>query len=411
MAEKIPHWQSHTFLRAFLWKDGEEGCEICEDAEVKISLDRPPPMGNSPKSVLEQSQKGEKDQQKEDSGKFLNVLLFPWAIAREIRKARAWAATPEPLKLLKPSKAVPVDKVKKESNFDIQQIPSVMRTKLNLPIGAAMLQKWFDGDINFARNSKDLGAEINQRGEPYPAKMIDTQSVKIKWVLSFKRAEQAAIELINDLLRTENAIKQIRKKLAQYRDREWINSVAECGGDAQKMHRLFQFQLVKVESSWAQRVKQFATQEVLNRGMPDELTFVLGSFAIYAAIGEAFFYKITGGTEVIVSRINVYVRDSFDFFDPPEELSQYLGHWNKDGVAIVPLAQIKGVRLLIESPGRSRALRIDRRFYYSVRNSDFREWQHLHGRGGDYMIYTDILTKQLIKPISLIIPNAYEARQ
>ena len=42
---------------------------------------------------------------------------------------------------------------------------------------------------------------------------------------------------------------------------------------------------------------------------------------------------------------------------------------------------------------------------YPVRNSDFRAWQIEHQRGGDYIIYTDMLSIMLDTPIYVFLPE------
>jgi hypothetical protein len=42
----------------------------------------------------------------------------------------------------------------------------------------------------------------------------------------------------------------------------------------------------------------------------------------------------------VIETVFLYVKDSFDFFDLDESASQYLGHWNHDGLYIAPMGKV-----------------------------------------------------------------------
>ncbi|WP_221624068.1 DUF6402 family protein [Burkholderia sp. Bp8998] len=65
------------------------------------------------------------------------------------------------------------------------------------------------------------------------------------------------------------------------------------------------------------------------------------------------------------------------------------------------------VREILESRNliiRGRRRRKEKRnIYYPVRNSDFREWQKKHKRGGDFIIFSDKKFVRLDKPIRVFL--------
>lgn len=100
--------------------------------------------------------------------------------------------------------------------FDIQDIPGAMRREL-MPVSAKLMERWFAGELNYSRTDADEKAEINQDGNPYPASMYDTTSIKLDWVLNFQRAKNRYDELLTSLIKTPNAISELRKILLRYR--------------------------------------------------------------------------------------------------------------------------------------------------------------------------------------------------
>lgn len=136
-----------------------------------------------------------------------------------------------------------------------------------------------------------------------------------------------------------------------------------------------------------------------------------------------------------MTHIYVYARDSYSFADKPgRTASQYLGHWNRYGVVMVPSAVVAG---LINSVGEKggnlqwgkypdtpplpllydngfkkpvdvinglfkRSLR-KQDVYYPVYNSDYNAWREKYNRGGDFLIYSNRRKVRLPKPIQLTL--------
>jgi hypothetical protein len=140
-------------------------------------------------------------------------------------------------------------------------------------------------------------------------------------------------------------------------------------------------------------------EEVSNKGVPDDLTGALGAFNFYAAVAEATFNHKAG--TATVTRVAIYVKDHSTFVTKQDKASQYLGHWNKSHVAIQHLhaAAMVANTELWDTP-----VRIGKgadNIYHPVRNSDFRAWQQKHGRGGDFIIYSNCMWVTLRRPITV----------
>jgi hypothetical protein len=94
----------------------------------------------------------------------------------------------------------------------------------------------------------------------------------------------------------------------------------------------------------------------------------------------------------MVTHIYIYAKGAFNFTDPAGESLQYLGHWNRKTVAIVPLQEtlvLSAKKRWVDHPVFINRSEVDSNILYPVKNSDFRRWQSAHKQGGDFIIYTD----------------------
>ena len=286
------------------------------------------------------------------------------------------------------------------SAFDLQDIPNTVR-KLGMPKAAKMFDKWFSGKLNYSPTPSMSRAELNQDCHVYPPEMIDKKSISMRWVLGFDRARKEYGELIEDQLFNESALKVLRQKLGKYSRSNEVYAYQLCQYDIQLLHREFQFQWVPVDGALWQKIKQYLTQEVVSRGLPDELTFILGSFNIYAAVQRVLFYWVDTRRMANITHIYVYVKDGFSFTDEEGSASQYLGHWGRKGMSVVA-RQMAASRVTNTNWWNAPVFQVagnGASILHPVLNSDFRDWQLRHQQGGDYIIYTDMVPILLRKPI------------
>ncbi|BBP95831.1 hypothetical protein BSFA1_09600 [Burkholderia sp. SFA1] len=102
------------------------------------------------------------------------------------------------------------------------------------------------------------------------------------------------------------------------------------------------------------------------------------------------------------------MKDRYTFDGEEGSKSQYLGHWSKNGVIVVPAyeaANLAGIPWLdypvVLGGNFSADLYKDGKVYYPVRNNSFREWQLKHKRGGDFIILSDYKPIRLERPIEV----------
>ncbi|WP_321867479.1 DUF6402 family protein [Burkholderia cenocepacia] len=176
------------------------------------------------------------------------------------------------------------------------------------------------------------------------------------------------------------------------------------------------------------------------------MTAALANFNIYAAIGRAEFsgdryYKYDNHEKTksyctdltaSITHIYAYIKDSYSFNDgKPPSSSQYLGHWNKNGMIITNGGRLRellyrsgvnsnlGDALEVESSIKWKYLLDDfldkpidtrkglfKKFracdvHYPVFNKTYNDWRLKHNRGEDFVIYSRLRYLKLKNPIKL----------
>ena len=325
------------------------------------------------------------------------------AILEAQSRFKRWLDTPAPPRQPKPA---PTPKTEVVPPCDIQEIPGAMRKNYMFK-SAALMEKWFAGELNYSPTDADEKAEINQKGEPYPASMYDASTIKLDWVLNFRRAKDQYDALVNTAIRSPAAMRQLALILSRYKRRgAELDAWALSGKNLGRLHRHFQFQYAGVESSLPQKINRFIASNMQNRGTPDDLTGALGSFNFYAAIAYADFND--DATIVRLKGVYVYIRDNYTFTDTPGETSQCLGHWSRNGVVIVPYTA--AIAILdkpwlpyVDYPVAVGDVRVSGNIYYPVKNSSFREWAIRHKRGGDFVVYSDYRFVPIYPPMTVYL--------
>ncbi|WP_423371827.1 DUF6402 family protein [Burkholderia sp. LMG 32019] len=394
--EKIPYYIASKLLWQWKLRDGADGCKIVPNIALSMDMD-PPPLPRQPTSETAPVNPAPKRPKPDTLDTMVDDIV---RVVDALSRFKTWLNTPDPPKI--PTSGPPLKKKEAVPPFDIQEIPRAMR-KLWMPISAKLMERWFAGPLNYSPTDGDEMAYINQDGEPYPPEMYDKKTIKLDWVLKYERAkvQYDALQQIEYLL-TRNSMSAIGNALsslrASYRE---IDALGLCNGDLKELHRRFQFQRAGVESSFSQKIDTFIAQRVRSGGIPDDLTGALGSFNFYAAVGYAHFNQ--DGSHVTITSIIIYIKDNYTFTTVEGQASQYLGHWNRNGAAIVPASLAAGAAGIswIDYPIAIGDMRVPGNVYYPVRNSSFRQWQQRYRRGGDFVIFSDHRYIRLREPIQL----------
>lgn len=330
-------------------------------------------------------------------------------------------------------------------SFDMLEIPDAME-RMGFHIAAKLARRWFNGRKHVLPSNKT---------DPYPDDMVDTRTVTLDFTLKHSGAEAKLRTLLNKSIYSVEAINALKKIVRRIVEKRFIDeSLAFTGiidawklsrGDVQKFHKDNQFQYEKVSN----------LNTIDARGGLTDLTASLGNFFYLAALASARvhsekYYKYNGSvaeycceSRVEITHVYVYARDSYSFADKPGEIaSQYLGHWNRYGVILVPSAVAADI--INHTGEKSGNLRwgghpdvpslpfiydngfkkpVDiikgmfgrdlrrRDVYYPIYNSDYRGWSEKYNRGGDFVIYSDMRKISLPKVIQFTLKEICKPRK
>lgn len=238
---------------------------------------------------------------------------------------------------------------------------------------AKMLQEiWFKG---------------NENDKPW---LIDPKVdlLSMDWVLSYPRMKTEYDRIITEKWKSENAIKLLKKRIKEMvknpgvnlklpkKDNETINfgvskneiqkfdniEQPKLGGQkAQEIMPLF-------ERFYYQSVSYNISKNVFSMEPLDDLFGTLASCQ-FRVIALGIITKKSNNYRVKITKIGVYIKDSFDFITADE----YLGDWSpkKNGVSVNPYGPTEDT-------------------YYKIENKSYRDWRKDYKKGMDFNLYTDV---------------------
>jgi hypothetical protein len=112
----------------------------------------------------------------------------------------------------------------------------------------------------------------------------------------------------------------------------------------------------------------------------DDMSAALGRLALRVVVAGSV-TPVGSGTSarhrVTITNAGIYVRDSYDFNG-----TQFLGYWDASDDSVSMVNPFSGDR---------------------IANEDFRNWRTATGRGGDYLVYSDVKWEALSTPDSFEI--------
>ncbi|WP_174954916.1 DUF6402 family protein [Burkholderia lata] len=339
-------------------------------------------------------------------------------------------STPAPAPTKPPPKPQPSDKPRdaeqadKLPKFDLQDIPKAM-DKMGWPISAKLAREWF------ARPRHVYDDDLNS------VQPLDDTTVSLDWALKFRGATERFNQLVRQAIYTPNAARAVTKVLAPVVERSFSAGQLNAAGIAIDTSPFLKDPL-QFHIAWGFQYQSVSSLDTLDGTAMTDLTGALANFNFYAAVGKAAvtgerFYQYEGKNKIFclepvaqITHVYVYIKDSYSFNDDSLSKSQYLGHWNKNGMVLSYAATVndffKGSNLNVGNStieewryfpaGEEVNKPIDKRtslfrkflakdVYWPVHNKTYRDWRSAHNRGGDFMVYSRPKLIKLIKPIIL----------
>ncbi|MBI3898187.1 MAG: hypothetical protein HY308_07805 [Gammaproteobacteria bacterium] len=273
-----------------------------------------------------------------------------------------------------------VAKPEKVRVFRITDIPDVMDKRLGWPVAAKVMRRWF------ANSVYEMPQSVKE-GKTDPRTMsafhIDEQIVTMKWALGFSRVNKAYQQLFNGW-KTPAGLNRLR---------ELIVPVNPTNTSPWRFGDLSQPGKVLDKTCQVNRIEVGSLSDPL-----DDFYGAMGKAVLKLAVTGIVTPLKPRRNRIAIDAVGVYLRDTYDFNDDATDLiSQPLGYWGFQGVA-------RGVQLRwdieIEEKYANKEDEPAERLY-AVQNDDFRSYQDKYGRGGDFVIYSDVHRERLLQPLVL----------
>ena len=269
----------------------------------------------------------------------------------------------------------------KVRRFRLDDIPGVMRSRLGWPVAATLMERWFRGAAFEVTLPMKLSVPPKQLHQ-LPTSQLDETTVTMQWALGFARVQTAMASLQA----------QWNSPAGIHRLRTQINE------QAIGQRRPWRFGDMNQPAKVLDHTCQVNRLKVGRFGDPmDDFYGAMGEATLKVAVSGMVTPKGMDKTTIAIDELAFYLRDSYDFNDD-SFLSQPLGFWDQKGLSISPRSALD--ISVTEQWIYTDASEEDRQSYL-VQNKHFRQWRVLHGRGGDFMVVSDVHRVRLPFPITV----------
>ncbi|MDR0279096.1 MAG: DUF6402 family protein [Paucimonas sp.] len=253
----------------------------------------------------------------------------------------------------------------------LTRLPGAMRN-MGWETAAALMERWFESPAwTMPESWKDEGTQPHATS--LSAQNCDDRIVRMEWATRFPSCRQA-IQIAESRIETPNAIKLLKKRLKA------------AGWTPEKPCDLGFHGMSALQMDVVSQVNFSKFGESLDT--LDDMYGALGRATLKVGVVGTAFTKTDPETKQArhlfrVSHVGYYIRDNYDFNGP-----QYLGTWAADRVLT------KAETVLSLTPSGQSIIHLGGEPFAAVTNPDFRNYRNKTGRGGDFVIYSDILWRR-----------------
>lgn len=259
--------------------------------------------------------------------------------------------------------------------FWLGDVPAVMRSK-GWTVGAACMERWFERGA-YIMTAAEKEAKVDYRQSP--ASLFELGIATMQWAMHIPRVRMAAEALRTGWL-TPRCVANLRSRLTRQ---------GRLAPDGQAQD--FRFGDLAAPTIEVNETCQANAQTVGGIFDPfDDYYAAIGRGTLNIAVtGQCRTEK--GGGRLLVDGLGVYLRDSYEFLG-----DQFLGYWNRSGVTSyamntedIPVTAQAGADGDWSIGVGSVSTTVER--YYGVSNKSFDDYRTAHSKGGDFIIFTDVM--------------------
>ncbi|MBD2786228.1 hypothetical protein ID858_16275 [Xenorhabdus sp. DI] len=247
--------------------------------------------------------------------------------------------------------------------FMLNELPDAMEM-MGWEMAPKLMRHWFNTEPVFAFKDAEEKTKyaVKMNSVDIPKEIINDSIVKMAWAINYTQV-RALIEELHYMWASPLGIKLLKKRLSKSKDKRigYTDSAIELDTYAQ-----------------------------VNAREIGSMTDTIDDY--YGAIGKATiklavrgYVETRNSKDVFVTElVGIYLKDSYDFVTKGE----FLGVWHKNGV----LSKMKTLAYLPRyDKGLWRELAGEFSGCVPIYNDDFRAWQRKHKKGGDFIVFSDVL--------------------
>jgi hypothetical protein len=301
--------------------------------------------------------------------------------------------------------------------FQLSQIPDVMEHRLCWPVAAALMRRWFGNPPHTITEGEKNGETDARTLAPT---RIDETTVTMAWALRFARPQAAAQRLLAGAWNTANGrdllLTRVRAERAQLRGGTAAWRFGDLSQPARVLDETCQMNRMVLDSD-------------PDTDPLDDWYGAMGRATLKIAVSGRVTQLSASRCRIVLDEVGLYLRDTYDFVDSFPGLasrtffSQPLGFWNADGVSRQSTvgSLLREVHTSAryqpppERPGAAAAAPArctlnprgagnPQGAQYRVQNNHFDEYRRTHRRGGDFVVYSDVLRRRLRAPVLIDLP-------
>jgi len=253
------------------------------------------------------------------------------------------------------------------TQLPISRIPRAMRN-MGWDVSAALMERWF------ASPAKEMRDDEKRDSRLVDPTHIDESIVTMAWALGFERCGDK-LKALQPRWDVDPAIDELLKRL---REQGWNDKSDFALGNS------------ALRASDLDRSCDINSAGVGNvRDTLDDLYGALGVATLKMAVtGRAFVNPVTGRRVFHIHNCGFYLKDYYDFNG-----TQYLGLWTENEVLGKAATVVDTLLSGVSSPGMVYHWRGGGVGH--VFNHNFRAYRETHHRGGDFLIYSDVLWRSM----------------
>ncbi|CDG17383.1 DUF6402 family protein [Xenorhabdus doucetiae] len=252
--------------------------------------------------------------------------------------------------------------------ISLNQLPDIMN-KMGWEMASKLMREWFNRPL-FEMDDNLRKKYILGKATDIPKEHYNDSIVKMEWALKYERVQDAINELIITRLGNDKSNGRLFGPL--------LERNKEMNPSSNKIYIGYNDDIIDIDFTTQINSLDFGGKFDTN----DDFKGAIGASNMELCV-RGYYDLSQKKKKFLVDQIGFFIKDAYNFSGGHEPL----GIWGREGM--LPLSE--SPKYLTSFFGEEWG-KLYREYYgfVPVFNRDFREWQKIHGEGGDYIVFSDV---------------------